>query len=280
MKAELVSASIVTYHNPINDIKSIIDSFLGANLNCILFISDNSKNRGLEAVCSNEKVVYIHNGANIGFGAAHNLVIRKAIELNSRFHFVLNPDVKFESDTIPLLLNRLKLDPEIGVIMPKILNLDHSVQYLPKLLPSPFRLLIRLIVPLRQIFSKQYSLYVLENYDDIELNVPTLSGCFSLYNIQALKDIGMFDERFFMYFEDNDLTRRIHKKYKTLYYPSVTILHGYGRGAASSFRLFNIYVKSAIAYFNKYGWFFDKERRSFDNMVLEQLNQLNIPRGK
>ncbi|MCD4714702.1 MAG: glycosyltransferase [Clostridiales bacterium] len=273
MKAGLISASLVTYHNPEDEIKSVIDSFLGTELECILFISDNSNNRDIEEVCSDEKIKYIYNGTNLGFGAAHNLAIKEAINLNSEFHFVLNPDVKFSSNIIQILVNRMRKDSEVGAIMPKILNLDHSIQYLPKLLPSPFRLLIRLSNPLRKVFNKQYSHYVLENYDDIELNVPTLSGCFSLYNLKAIKDVGFFDERFFMYFEDNDLTRRIHKKYKTLYYPSVNILHGYGRGAAKDFRLFKIYVKSAITYFNKYGWFFDKERRQFDKKVLNQINQ-------
>lgn len=269
----MITASIVTYHNPKEEIKNVIDSFLGADIECILFISDNSNNREIEEVCSDKRIKYLYNNRNIGFGAGHNLAIREAINNNSDFHFILNPDVEFNSSIIPVLLNKMKQEPDIGVIMPKILNLDRTVQYLPKLLPSPFRLIIRVIVPLRKIFRKQYSNYVLENYEDVELNVPSLSGCFNLYNLNALKDVGLFDERFFMYFEDNDLTRRIHSKYKTLYFPSVYILHGYGRGAAKDFRLFIIYVKSAISYFNKYGWFFDKKRRQLNKTVLNQLSQ-------
>lgn len=280
MNEGLITASIVTYHNQKSDIKSIIDSFLDANLESILFISDNSDNRDIEEVCLNEKVIYIYNGANIGFGAAHNLAIRQAIDLKSKYHFVLNPDVKFSSNSIQILIDKMQQDSEIGILMPKILNLDHTVQYLPKLLPSPFRIIVRLIIPLRKVFNKQYKLYVLENYSDFELNVPTISGCFSLYNIEAIKDVGVFDEKFFMYFEDNDLTRRIHKKFKTIYYPSVTILHGYRRGAAKDFRLFKIYIKSAVAYFNKYGWFFDKEKESFDKTVLMQLDHIKHSQKK
>ncbi len=269
----LISASLVTYNNPENDIKCIIDAFLDTSLECILLVSDNSKTRNLEVVCSNKKIVYIYNGENLGFGAAHNIAINEAINLNSNFHFILNPDVKFDSKIIEILVAKMGSDSDIGAIMPKVLNLDNSVQYLPKLLPSPFSLLIRLIRPLRWIFNKKYCQYVLFNYDNIELNVPMLSGCFSLYRMEVIKNVGLFDERFFMYFEDNDLSRKIHKNYKTLYFPSVSILHGYERGATKKIRLFKIYIRSAVTYFNTYGWFFDKERRKINERVLNQLDE-------
>jgi len=271
----LISGSIVAYHNPQDEIKSVIDAFLNSGLNCLLYVLDNSNNNELEAICSSQNVKYINNNANIGFGAAHNIALKEAIRLNSEIHFILNPDIKFNSEIIPILVARMKEDPEIGAMMPKILNLDQTVQYLPKLLPSPSRLLIRLINPLWRLFNKQYSQYVLVNYEDIELNVPSLSGCFSLYNMAAIKKVGLFDERFFMYFEDNDLTRRIHRHYRTLYFPSASILHGYGRGATKNFRLFKIYIRSAITYFNTYGWFFDKERKEMNRKVLQDLSEIN-----
>jgi GT2 family glycosyltransferase len=111
----------------------------------------------------------------------------------------------------------------------------------------------------------------LEEYYNKELNVPILSGCFSLFRVDALKDVGLYDEKFFMYFEDFDLSRRINSKYKTIYYPEVSIIHAHERGAAKSFRLFKVFVKSAIIYFNKYGWFFDFERKKINKSVLKNL---------
>jgi len=108
---------------------------------------------------------------------------------------------------------------------------------------------------------------------ETELNVPIISGCFSLFRVEALKRVGLYDEIFFMYFEDFDLSRRIHRNYKTIYYPKVKIIHAYDRGAAKSFTLFSIFIRSAITYFNKYGWFFDGERMKINNTVINQLNE-------
>src|SRR5690606_26243677 len=100
------------------------------------------------------------------------------------------------------------------------------------------------------------------------------SGCFTLLNLEAVKEVGGYDDRFFMYFEDFDLSRRMHKKYKTIYFPDVSVYHGYEGGANKNFRLFKIFIKSMIAYFNKWGWFFDKERKEINKRTLEQFKSL------
>ncbi|MCK5704638.1 MAG: glycosyltransferase, partial [Cyclobacteriaceae bacterium] len=87
----LITASIVTYHNPKDEISSVIDAFLNSGLESLLFVLDNSNNKDLEEICSNEKVTYIYNGTNLGFGAAHNIALREAMKLNSDVHFILNP---------------------------------------------------------------------------------------------------------------------------------------------------------------------------------------------
>jgi GT2 family glycosyltransferase len=80
----------------------------------------------------------------------------------------------------------------------------------------------------------------------------------------------MYDDNYFMYFEDWDLSRRMHKKYKTIYYPLVSVYHGYESGANKSFKLFKIFIQSAITYFNKWGWFFDKDRKQMNKKALSQ----------
>ena len=101
-------------------------------------------------------------------------------------------------------------------------------------------------------------------------NVPILSGCFTIFNVKALKEIGGYDDRFFMYFEDWDLSRRMNKKYKTLYFPNVSITHNYESGANHNKRLFKIFVQSAIKFFTKWGWIFDCERRKINKQTLAQ----------
>ena len=103
-----------------------------------------------------------------------------------------------------------------------------------------------------------------------EMEVPYLSGCFMFLRTEALKKAGLFDERFFMYPEDIDLTRRIHMRYKTKYYPKVSIVHAHEKGSYKNISLFYIHLKNMIKYFNKWGWFFDKERKKINARILSQ----------
>jgi hypothetical protein len=75
-----------------------------------------------------------------------------------------------------------------------------------------------------------------------------------------------------MYFEDWDLSRRIYSKFNTRYFPKVSIYHGYDSGANKSKKLFKIYLNSAFYYFNKWGWFFDKERKRVNKKTLKQFS--------
>jgi len=88
----------------------------------------------------------------------------------------------------------------------------------------------------------------------------------------VLKDLGPFDENIFMYLEDTDLNRRIHSKYKTIFYPKVSIMHEYSKESYVNKKLLIYHIKSAIYYFNKWGWFFDKERDELNSRCLSNLN--------
>lgn len=98
-------------------------------------------------------------------------------------------------------------------------------------------------------------------------NCPNLSGCFMFLRNSVLKQVGSFDDKFFMYFEDTDLIRRIHRVSKTVFYPNATIIHAHKAEHRTSKLLLKISVKSAIQYFNKYGWIFDKERRIYNRQA-------------
>jgi GT2 family glycosyltransferase len=156
--------------------------------------------------------------------------------------------------------------------MPKVLYPDGEIQHLTKLVPSPFDLIFRRFIPLKSWKEKRNFKYELRfsGYDKIA-NVPYLSGCFMFLRIEALQNVGMFDERFFMYPEDIDLTRRIHKKYKTIYYPFVSIVHEHEKASFKSFKMMKIHMFNMIKYFNKWGWFFDSERKLFNKQILDEL---------
>lgn len=266
-----ITYSIVLYRNDINMLQNAIHSILKTDGIGKIFLVDNSPTYDLKIMVTDSKIEYIHNPTNPGFGASHNVAIQKAMEFGAKYHFIVNPDVYFDADVITSMVKYMEKDASIGMMMPQILNEDGSVQYLPKLLPSPISILKRKIkIPARayQKFINEYELrFVSKN---IVYNAPVLSGCFTLLNLDAIKKVGMYDDTFFMYFEDWDLSRRMHEHFKTIYFPLVSVYHGYDSGANKSKRLFKIFVNSAITYFNKWGWFFDSDREKINNDALSQ----------
>ncbi len=101
---------------------------------------------------------------------------------------------------------------------------------------------------------------VLKNFNN-EFELPVVSGCFMFCRSKALKEVNGFDDRFFMYFEDVDLSRRIGENYKNLYLPGVKITHGFNKASYKSLKLMKAHIASAVKYFNKWGWFLDGYRR-------------------
>jgi GT2 family glycosyltransferase len=266
-----ITACIVLYINDLTMLREAIDSFLNTALNVKLYLVDNSPTDKLKILVSDYRIEYIHNPSNPGFGAAHNIAIKKAIELGSKYHFVINPDIYFEGDAVSPMIEYMENDASIGMMMPQILNVDGSIQNLPKLLPSPLSILKRKIkkpAKAHKNFINQYELR--EVPKDAIYNAPVLSGCFTLLNLDAVKKVGMYDDTFFMYFEDWDLSRRIHQQYKTIYFPKVSVVHEYESGANKNPKLFKIFVNSAITYFNKWGWFFDSDRNKINKEALSQ----------
>jgi GT2 family glycosyltransferase len=104
-----------------------------------------------------------------------------------------------------------------------------------------------------------------KNYDEI-MEVPNLSGCFMFLRMDVLRIVGLFDESFFMYLEDTDLSRRINLQFQTIYYPKVSIIHQYEKGSYKSLKLLKYHIVSAFRYFNKYGWFFDTVRTTINGI--------------
>ena len=104
------------------------------------------------------------------------------------------------------------------------------------------------------------------------MNVPYLSGCFMFFRVAALEEVGMFDERFFMYPEDIDITRRMHEQYKTIFYPYASIIHAHAAASKTSSKMLKIHITNMVKYFNKWGWFFDRKRRMINKQLLKELN--------
>jgi GT2 family glycosyltransferase len=219
-----------------------------------------------------KKIEYIFNNANIGYGSAHNIAMRKSIDDGVNYHLVLNPDIYFESGVLEKLFEYMEFNQDVGHVMPKVVYPNGELQYLTKMIPTPADLIFRRFIPFKNWKEKKAYKYELRfsGYDKI-INVPYLSGCFMFLRVKVLEEIGVFDERFFMYPEDIDLTRRIHEKYKTIFYPEVSIVHEHEKASFKSFKMMKIHMWNMIKYFNKWGWFFDKNRTDINKKLLEEL---------
>jgi hypothetical protein len=158
--------------------------------------------------------------------------------------------------------------PNAGLVMPKVLNCEGKVQMLCKLLPTPVNLATRRFLPYSW-FQGLNTIYEMAHtgYDRV-MNVPFLSGCFMLFRTSALKEVGLFDEQFFLYAEDTDLSRRMHLQFDTLFFPDAEICHVHVRGSYKDFGLTLQNIKSAFQYFNKWGWFFDEERKFLNRRAM------------
>jgi len=265
-----VTVSIVLYKSNLKLMEEVIASVYKTTLNFKLYLVDNSPDDALRVLKKDDRCEYIYNAANLGFGKAHNIAIKRALE-ESRYHLVLNPDVYFGEGVLEGIFNYMEGHPDVGQIMPRIMYPDGETQHLCKLLPSPVDLFLRRFFPWfpgAEARNRRYELLD-SGYNKI-MNIPYLSGCFMFFRISALREVGLFDERIFMYIEDADLTRRMHQRYKTLYYPEVSIYHHYHKGSYKNVRLMLYNIHGAVIYFTKWGWIFDGERKQINRQVVKK----------
>ena len=260
-----ISASILIYDSPMAQIRKAVDSLLSEGIeNIILLYNGNQRGYLRREDFPEARIFEIDNH---GYGAGHNVAIRMAADEGMNYHLVMNADVRWSAPVVIPMVRYLDTHPDAVLLSPKTFYPDGTFQHTARMLPTPFDMLLRLIPG--SCLTHRRRRYLLADRDiDRELNVPYLLGNFLLFRMDAIKDVGMFDERFFMYPEDIDITRRLHRIGETLYWPEVSVIHDHARASRRNFRLFAIHLRNMIRYFNKWGWFFDIERRRFNRSVL------------
>lgn len=278
MELPMLTSSVVLYKTRVEQLSALADCVKKSGIMDKIYFVDNSPDESLRAVCEAvEKSEYIFNGKNIGYGAAHNIAIKKAIQAGSEYHIVLNSDIKFAPEVLQKLVEFMDGNSDAVYVLPKVIYPNGELQYLCKLLPTPFDLIFRRFLPKTKLIRKINDRYTLKmsGYDKI-MNPPCLSGCFMFMRTGALeKNNIFFDDRYFMYCEDFDLIRRLHRVGKTLFYPDVTIIHDHAKESYKNKKMLLEHIKSAIKYFNKFGWFFDKERNEMNERVLGEVKVLD-----
>lgn len=194
---------------------------------------------------------FIELGKNQGFGKGHNAVLSR---LDSQYHLVMNPDIILNDlNGFVKAIGYLESHKDVVLLSPLVKDeKTRQIQYLNRREPTVFDLFIRFlgpeVCPQRQRqFTKRP-----DGYDHIQLE-ENASGSFMILRTDAFKLIQGFDPRFFMYFEDTDLTVRISKIGKVVFYPSFTVYHGWQRANHSLKGMFPM-IQSMVKYFNKWGW--------------------------
>lgn len=201
------------------------------------------------------QLVYRRLAENRGFGAGHNSAIQ---HLESDFHLVLNPDAELAEDALRVALSRLQQDPGIVLLSPRVQGADGAQEFLCKRYPSVLVLLLRAFAPdfIRQRFRRRLHHYEMRDLCSgaEEADILLASGCFMLARTAALQSVGGFDERYFLYFEDFDLSIRLGSQGRLVFSPAVHIVHHGGYAASKGFRHLRYFVRSGVRFFRQHGW--------------------------
>ncbi|MBR1542997.1 MAG: glycosyltransferase family 2 protein [Bacteroidaceae bacterium] len=266
----MLTVSIVTYKTQLSELEKCLNS-LNTEVVDKVFVIDNSSQGYLADFCKSEKKIEYMASENIGYGAAHNKGIKKALGLGAKYHLVLNSDVYFEPDVLRQLLVYMEEREDVAMVQPNIIYPNGSMQYTCRLLPTPVNLIFRRFLPKKMAENMNYK-YLLMMFDHKrELDVPYHQGSFLFFRTSCFEKVGLFDERFFMYPEDIDITRRMHREYKTMFWPGVTVVHNHRAASYKSKKMLFIHIWNMTKYFNKWGWIIDKERKKWNKQLLDNL---------
>ena len=252
-----VTGSIVTYNNSATIercLSSILEMTEGKDYQFELTVYDNASTDNTTWIIENKfpSVKLIKGSTNKGFGAGHNYIIKR---VRSDYHFVINPDIYMDMDAIGTMIEYLEERGErIGLITPKVLNNDGTEQYLPKFCPT-IRYVFVSRVPGFHYLRRKYT------RADEKLTSPTAiefcTGCFFGARTAYLKKLKGFSNRYFMYLEDTDLSRRVRQEGKDIiFYPKASVYHNWQRDNTGYLKGIFRFIRSLITYFNKWGWEF------------------------
>lgn len=205
-------------------------------------------------------VTRIAPGVNLGYGKAQNMAIARSSGM-ARYFLTSNTDLTFNGEDVATLVRYMDEHPTVGLCAPRVRYPDGALQRLCRLLPTPTDLVARRFFGWTRAGRRRDARYELHDWSYAEeASIPFLSGCFMLMRRSVLDQLGGFDARFFLYFEDLDLSRRFHAASSNRFVPFVQISHDYRSRQQGSWRLLAYLVVSAIRYFCKWGWFIDFER--------------------
>lgn len=246
-----LSIGIVAYNNE-KEIGRLLESIIKntSGIDYKIFVIDNASTDNTVDFVKKEypSVEVIATGENMGFGHGHN----KMLGVESRYHAVVNPDISLDSNVFSDLVKYLDENPDVALVTPKIMNSDGTQQHLPKLKPTKRYMLlgrlsryIKAFAPIREEYTMSKAVI------DKPIEIEFCTGCFMVMRTELFNKIKGFDEQFFMYLEDADLTERISKYGKVIFHPDYHVTHNWEGGSSKSFKLIKIHFQSMHKYFKK-----------------------------
>jgi GT2 family glycosyltransferase len=211
----------------------------------------------LDALQAHQVTTTILTGhGNVGYGRGHNLAIERAA---SCYHLVLNPDIDLDRNALLRALDFFEANPVVGLLTPRIGDEQGHLQFLCRRYPTLLDLFVRGFLPgsVRRLFTRRLARYEMRdliNDRDIVWDPPIVSGCFMLFRTNVLKRLAGFDARYFLYFEDYDLSLRAHDVARVVYAPAVRVRHHGGGAARKGSAHIRMFVSSAYKFFSRFGW--------------------------
>ena len=247
----MVSGSIVTFNN-ISTIEKTLETIFTQtkDIDFKLYIVDNGSSDGTPEFVENNypQVSVIRNEKNVGFGAGHNIIINS---VESSYHAIINPDIVLKENVIKKMVDYMEENQDIGLLSPRICFPDGRDQILGKRNPRlKYLVASRLRGDEPGKLLREYAMLDCDLSKPIQIENAT--GCFMLLRTEVLKKIGGFDDGYFMYFEDADISRRAAKITRVVYYPDAVVYHVWGRESKRNFKLMRIHIQSMLKYFIKW----------------------------
>lgn len=250
--------SIVTYNSKhIFDVLDNLKKEIGNEPNIRVAVFDNNSSNEfrnqLKQYSDFANITFYHENNGFGFGHNYNL-----LNADEKYFLIFNPDIIVTKENLYNMVTVMENDESIALLVPKVLNEDGSIQHLMRRRVTVFDYALRFIPFdfVKKLFAKRLATYECRDIpQDRLVDINMGSGCFMLIRGDIYKEINGFDERYFMYFEDTDLCLMLKKRNRRVVYtPFSFVVHFYERGSHKNWKLFKIFVKSMVKFFNKWGW--------------------------
>ncbi len=252
MKNPIVTGCIVT-HNNMRTIKDTLNTIFEytKDVDFTLYIVDNLSTDGTPDFIKKNypQVKVIEPMTNNGFGSGHNVVLDK---INSDYHLVINPDIILKNNAIKDIIDFMEANDDIGLVSPRICFPDGKEQILGKRNPHLKYLIASRLRKEGELSDLLKEYAMLDEDLSVVTDIENASGCFMAFRTDLFRKIGGFDERYFMYFEDADISREVRKHKRVVYNPDTVVYHVWGRDSKTNYKLLMIHIMSMLKYFLKW----------------------------